>query len=507
MPNRSRLLTASVVVALFVALSLAFAVSAEGGGPVDVTIYSSPTCSDCELFKSQMLVDLQDTFGENMVVTIVNVDETTGLAQLEAVEKRLNQPNNPLPVLQIGETLYANSDPFALMDAVAERIRKELADAAPESTAASSGAPTTAPTAAPRATVAATIHVAYVEKDGCEHCARASVALDVVGREWPNVVVTRLNEVRDADRVEAMGAHIGLPETQRLRAPSVYVGDEVLLDPDITTDSLRALFDRHADGAPAYWETLDVSAGESSIIKRFRTMGPFAVVLAGLIDGVNPCAFATILFFVSYLAISRRPRRDLLLIGLAFTAGVFLTYLIVGLGAMKLMELASRVRVLGKVLYGLMAASCLVLAGISLSDYVKARQGRAHEMSLNLSDAMRDRIKGRIRSASGAFMGAAFVSGLIVSVLELACTGQVYLPTISFVVGIPEMRPSAIAYLVLYNVMFIVPLLIVLLAAVYGVSAKRFQAWFVRNMASSKLIMALLFALLGALLITQVFGP
>jgi hypothetical protein len=49
---------------------------------------------------------------------------------------------------------------------------------------------------------------------------------------------------------------------------------------------------------------------------------------------------------------------------------------------------------------------------------------------------------------------------LIVSVLELACTGQVYLPTISFVVGIPEMRASAIAYLVMYNLVFILPLLV-----------------------------------------------
>ena len=60
---------------------------------------------------------------------------------------------------------------------------------------------------------------------------------------------------------------------------------------------------------------------------------------------------------------------------------------------------------------------------------------------------------------------------------------------------------------ILLVLLWILIILIVLLAAVYGVSAKRFQAWFVRNMATSKLIMALLFALLGALLVTQVFGP
>ncbi|NLG49306.1 MAG: hypothetical protein GX552_04250, partial [Chloroflexi bacterium] len=166
-------------------------------------------------------------------------------------------------------------------------------------------------------------------------------------------------------------------------------------------------------------------------------------------------------------------------------------------------RLASTVRVVGIILYSLMALSCLVLAGISVHDYILARQGRLHDMKLNLPDPLRERIKGRIRAASGAFLGASFVSGLIVSVLELACTGQVYLPTISFVVGIPEMRASAIFYLVMYNLVFILPLLAVLVLAVYGVSAMRFQEWFVKNAARTKLIMAVLFLVLGALLISQ----
>ena len=91
----------------------------------------------------------------------------------------------------------------------------------------------------------------------------------------------------------------------------------------------------------------------------------------------------------------------------------------------------------------------------------------------------------------------------MVSLLELACTGQVYLPTISFVVSIPSMRASGVAYLLLYNAVFIVPLLVVLIMAVYGVSATRFQDWFVRNAAAAKLVMAILFVLLGLLLLSQ----
>ena len=117
---------------------------------------------------------------------------------------------------------------------------------------------------------------------------------------------------------------------------------------------------------------LDTTAGRQSIIDRFQQMGPMAVVLDGLIDGINPCAFATIIFFASYLAISRRPRRDLILVGLAFALGVFVAYLTVGLGAMGLLAMVSSVRCLGLLLYGVMAAACFVLAIVSVYDSIQA---------------------------------------------------------------------------------------------------------------------------------------
>jgi cytochrome c biogenesis protein CcdA len=419
----------------------------------------------------------------------------------------LGLPNNALPVIVIGDQIHSNEDIFALEDELRATLDELLTSAeTPIPTATDAPEPVQTPVPTNTATDA-TIHVAYVEKDGCDVCARASVVLEVIGAEYPAMQVQRFNNVADAEVIEAMGAHLDLPQSQRLVAPSVYVGSDVLVGEEITSDNLRAVIGHYQkDGAPAFWNDLSVEAGKASILQRFSSMGPLAVVVAALIDGVNPCAFATILFFVSYLAVTQRPRREMLLIGLSFTLGVFVAYLLMGLGAMSLMRLANQVHGLSIVLYGIMALGCFVLAGISINDYILARQGRLHDMRLNLPDALRERIKGRIRAASGAFIGAALVSGLLVSLLELACTGQVYLPTISFVVGLPGMRGAAILYLVLYNLVFVLPLLAVLLLAVYGVSATRFQEWFIKHAATSKLVMAVLFLLLGALLASQVLG-
>ena len=495
--------------AFLLVLGVLMGIPAVADQTLELIVYSSPTCDYCHMVRDQVLEPLSKGYGTKLTITFLDVSQSEGLAQLEAAEARLGQRNNPLPVILLDDQLFTSQDIFQLEESLAEALHQRLGAPA-QGEISTSPTPPVSPAASESTTTVAqgaAIHLAYLGKEGCAECARADVLLEIMRGEYPSLMVSVFNIMDDAELLEAMGEHLGLAEERRLIAPSIYVGNDTLVHQEITSENVRALLQRYAaSGADPFWEELDLAAGQTSILSRFRTMGPLAVIVAGLIDGFNPCAFATIIFFVSYLAISRRRRTELLKVGLAFTAGVFATYLLVGLGAMSLLKLANSVRIVGLVLYSVMAASCLVLAGLSLHDYVLARQGRLKEMRLNLPEPLRDRIKGRIRGASGAFVGAALVSGLVVSLLELACTGQVYLPTITFVVGIPDMRAHAFAYLVLYNLLFVAPLLVVLLLAVYGVSASRFQDWFVQNAATAKAAMAILFLLLAGLLLSQVFS-
>lgn len=506
-------MTAQRMVAfLAVLMTLALCLAPPGAlaqAPLQVTIYTSPICGSCKVFDEEILPRIRQDYGERLAIITVDILRPEGLALLEAEERRLGKINNPSPVIVIGDLLIANDDPWETEAQLRAVLLERLGKPSPSGEApAPTDTPTGETTASPWQTVevacTAPIYVALIEKDGCDTCSRAKTVLQALALEHTGLRVQEFNQVRDAEIVEAMGVALGLPPERRMIAPSIYVGHHALVGDEINSASVREALRAYQDvGAPPFWESLDTSEAKQSIVDRFRSMGPLAVVAAAAVDGVNPCAFATILFFVSYLAISRRRRRELILVGLAFTAGVFLTYLLVGLGAMSLIRLLDSMRVVGIVLYTLLAISCFVLAGFSLYDYALARQGKLHDMRLNLPDPLRERIKGRIRAASGAYAGAAFVSGLLVSLLELACTGQVYLPTITFVVGIPEMRANAIAYLVLYNVVFIIPLIVVMLLAAYGVSAARFQDWFTRHVATAKLIMVALFLLLGALLMVQ----
>ena len=88
---------------------------------------------------------------------------------------------------------------------------------------------------------------------------------------------------------------------------------------------------------------------------------------------------------------------------------------------------------------------------------------------------------------SQAFVAVTFVTGVVVSFLELACTGQVYLPTIIFVVSQPEMRVRALLFLVLYNLLFILPLVVVFILVYYGTGSKQLTRFLQQRAAMVKL--------------------
>jgi cytochrome c biogenesis protein CcdA len=188
-----------------------------------------------------------------------------------------------------------------------------------------------------------------------------------------------------------------------------------------------------------------------------------------------------------------------LAVGAAFVLGVFLTYLGVGVGMSRLLATLPFLSQMSRWVYGLTAVLCLILAAGSLHDWWQARRGKPEEMRLKLPARLRRWINRTIRRGAGmrAFVPVTFVTGVVISVIELACTGQVYLPTILFVLGMPEVQMQAGMYLVLYNLMFVLPLVVVFLLAYFGTSSQQLGLFIHRRAATIKLATAGLFVLLA----------
>jgi cytochrome c biogenesis protein CcdA/glutaredoxin len=357
---------------------------------------------------------------------------------------------------------------------------------------------TPSPAASPTLAPDKPIYMAYFEQAGCQDCARTTYDLQVIEEKYTQLVVERfaIEEAENKALNEWLGEKYGVPEEKRLSTPMVFVGQDVLIGQEAILDNLLPAVARYAaSGAPRTWEDFDPEAGEEGILARFRSLGALTVAGAGLIDGLNPCAFATLVFFVSYMAFTGRRGREILFVGLAFTLGVFLTYLLVGMGLLTIVQSLDILSTLGRWVYLLTAVMCAVLAALTFRDLARARKGKPSEMALKLPLALRKRINKVIREGSQvrAFVGMAFVTGFVVSLIELACTGQVYLPTIVYVLSRPELAAKAYLYLLLYCLMFVLPLVVVFVLSYLGTTSEEFGRFVNRHTASIKLFTGLLF--------------
>jgi cytochrome c biogenesis protein CcdA len=242
------------------------------------------------------------------------------------------------------------------------------------------------------------------------------------------------------------------------------------------------------------------------LIERFRTFSLMAVLGAGLVDGINPCAFVTIVFFISVLTYKGRKKKELLIVGSFFSLSVFLVYLMLGVGVFKVFQKLEIYRTLSRFLYCGIIAGVFILGIYSLYDcFIYMKTKKAKDIKLQLPRRIKHRIHAVISKnfRTRGLVTAAVITGTSVSILESVCTGQVYLPTIVFLTREPSLRMQAYSYLVLYNLMFIVPLVIVFLLAYAGVGWERFAKFSEKHVSLSKLLLAGMFFGLGtALLVT-----
>ncbi|MCB1204350.1 MAG: HEAT repeat domain-containing protein [Verrucomicrobiae bacterium] len=384
--------------------------------------------------------------------------------------------------------------------------------AAPSATpdeSAAEEAKTTTPGAPQEETANDRVTALFFFTPGCHECDEVRDHLVSLQNRFPGLIIDERN-IRDTSAVllnEALCSRFGVDPQLRLATPSVFLQEGALIKEEITKPALHDLVEQTVEvGDLQLWlgvEAAELAASKLEVESRFAALGIAGVFLAGLLDGVNPCAFATIIFFLSYLQVARRTPREILAVGVAFILAVFLTYLLLGMGLVEVVSRIDAFRTAGKILNLLLAGACLWVAWASFRDAKLARQGRLSEMSLQLPGFLKDRIRSVTRTGvrHRRFVVAAFVSGIVISVLELACTGQVYLPTIVF--AMKSGYGKATWFLLVYNLAFVIPLIVVFILAWRGMGSEKLVEFQKRRTALVKtalgcLFLVLFFALLAS---------
>lgn len=249
----------------------------------------------------------------------------------------------------------------------------------------------------------------------------------------------------------------------------------------------------------------------------FKSFVPASVIIAGLEDGVNPCAFTVIVFFISFLALQGYRKRELFFIGAAFIFSVFLTYLGIGLGIFSVFYRFRGLWLITHFLNITMGLACILFGFLAIYDFIKFKKtGSTEELILQLPKPVKERIhrvvgffyrksiqekQENLAPALSKLVASAFITGFLVSLLEAVCTGQVYLPTIAFVLKASPLKLQALSYLLLYNIMFIIPLIAIFVLALMGTTSAQFSGFLKKHLGLIKIFMAVLFFSLGLFLI------
>ena len=189
------------------------------------------------------------------------------------------------------------------------------------------------------------------------------------------------------------------------------------------------------------------------------------IAIAALIDSINPCAFSVLLLTIAFLFSLGKMREGILKIGASYILGLFVTYILIGLGILQALHLFNTPHFMAKV----GAALLIVLGLISLVNRffpkfpIKLRIPRAaHKTMANLMEK--------------ASMPTAFVLGGLVALCEFPCTGGPYL----MVLGLLHDQASyfkGFVYLILYNLIFVLPLAIILAIASNKALLVKVEGW------------------------------
>ena len=315
-----------------------------------ILLFGTTACDDCAQFKQNW----QEEFAEpdDPLLIFINVEDEDNYRFLAEIEKTLHVTDrgSSFPILLVGRRFLKGTDEFddvaddlpllleKLPDEPLFKPLQALADKSKASLAEYTvpSAETAAPAPQPPATAKETCHLLFFEQPGCQKCSRQRREFTLLQKNLPGLQISAYDVTTLEGQAMLSRARkaLHIPLDDKNLAPMVAWGDGYVTGRLATADEIQAAV-QNAPADAVFWLkplSQDELQGEQDRMSAFlKTLTWGGIVLGGLLDGVNPCAFATSIFLISYLLYLKRRRRDIIVVGSCFCLGVFITYYLFGL--------------------------------------------------------------------------------------------------------------------------------------------------------------------------------
>lgn len=325
--------------------------------------------------------------------------------------------------------------------------------------------------------------------NGCPHCANIEPFIQEMAAKYP-VQVKPFEIYYNSTSQEMFRDFIQRYGISMDGIPAIFIGDRAFIGEDSIRNNLEdsiKYFMINTPVCPETYNKIEGSVHDVSPGQKFELTIP-SIIIAAFIDSINPCAFAVMIFLLLYLT-SLGNRKKMFLVGLVYIASVFVVYFLSGLGIFAIIQKTG----LTGIVYTISAMIAIAAGLINIKDFFWHGKG----ISLSIPESKKPVINKYVKQAT---IPAAIILGILVSMFELPCTGGIYLA----ILGLLSSKMTLVAgipYLILYNIIFVLPLFLILFAIYFGVSPKKAENWRKGKRKWMRLAMGLLMIILGVVML------
>lgn len=218
-----------------------------------------------------------------------------------------------------------------------------------------------------------------------------------------------------------------------------------------------------------------------------NTNGPILpfVLSAGLLNSLNPCAMAILLIFIAFMFTLRKSRKVILIMGTVYIAALYLTYFAIGLGLLKIVYFFSIPHFISKI-----GAWLVITIGVwGLLDSIFKTKFHILAIPIGARQVI-------AKWATKATIPTAAFAGFLVGLSEFPCAGAIYIATLTLL-SVKTTFLKGLLYLGLYNLMFVLPLILILLVTTNRMVTEKLLAMDESNSSKIRIVIAIIMIAIG----------
>lgn len=209
------------------------------------------------------------------------------------------------------------------------------------------------------------------------------------------------------------------------------------------------------------------------------------ILSTAFLDSFNPCAISLLLIYIGLMFTMQKSRKAIMSFGFFYISAIYVTYFMIGLGLLRVFQFF---QIPNFILF--VAASISILFGIlNIIEYFFPNTPLSIRMPLSVRQKAGE-------WAYKASIPAAIVLGFLVGITEFPCSGAVYLAVLGYLQA-KESFSSGVAYLLIYNLVFVLPLVLIYIAASSRLTTEKMINWQERSGRKMHLLLAAVMILLG----------